>query len=67
MRVYVDWPWNKDGAPPRAYIHTRKWLYLVGARTQVWTEEEGWTNRWRRVARSPENPDIYRVLHRRHR
>jgi putative SOS response-associated peptidase YedK len=68
MRVFVDWPWSEDaryGAPFRAHIHTRRWFYVVGVKSQVWTKSEGWTDRFAHVTRSPEKLSIYERVHRR--
>ena len=48
MKIYVDWPWSDDvvyyGAPLRAYVHTERWTYIIGARSQRWDPEFGWSS-----------------------
>jgi hypothetical protein len=67
VRIYVDWPWSENGrkygAPFRAYIHTRRWFYAVGVKSQVWTEREGATDRFAHITRMPERSSIYDRVH----
>lgn len=41
-------------APKRLFIYTKHWTYILGfSRSQVWTQREGFTDRWAHAVRHP--------------
>jgi hypothetical protein len=69
VRIHIDWPWSFDvreyGAPVRAYVHTERWSYIIGAKSQRWDPEFGYgmweTPRYKRVTRHPNREAMCRT------
>lgn len=60
MRLFIELPWNREGAPTRAYIHTRRWVYMVGAPS----ERSDKLRTFAYVTRHAQKPGVYDHLQR---